>query len=64
VPRAQGGEETHGWSGQNRGALIVVLFVLWLIELVVHVAGGPMHLLLVLAGILILGDLVTGRSTV
>jgi hypothetical protein len=45
-------------------ALIVVLFVLWLIGLVAHLGGGLIHVLLVIALILIVWNLVTGRRAV
>ena len=42
--------------------LAVVLFVLWLLGFgVFHVAGGLIHLLLVLAVIVILYRVITGR---
>ena len=45
--------------------LAVVLFVLWLLGFgVFHVAGGLIHLLLVLAVIVILYRLITGRRPV
>lgn len=42
--------------------IIVVLFVLWLIGFAVHIGGGLIHLLLVVALILIVVNLVTGRG--
>ena len=45
--------------------LAVVLFVLWLLGFgVFHVAGGVIHLLLVLAVIVILYRVITGRRPV
>lgn len=45
--------------------LAVVLFVLWLLGFgVFHVAGGLIHLLLVLAVIVILYRVITGRRPV
>jgi len=41
--------------------IIVVLFVLWLIGFVIHIGGGLIHLLLVIAVILIIVNLLTGR---
>jgi hypothetical protein len=43
-------------------AVITVLFVLWLIGLAVHIGGGLIHILLVLAIIGIVYNLITGRS--
>jgi len=42
--------------------IIVVLFVLWLIGFAVHIGGGLIHLLLVIALILLVYNLVTGRG--
>jgi Family of unknown function (DUF5670) len=45
-------------------AVIVVLVVLWLIGLVANVGGGLIHLLLVLALIVIVVNLLSGRRAV
>ena len=42
--------------------IIVVLFVLWLLGFAVHIGGGLIHLLLVIALILLVYNLVTGRG--
>jgi hypothetical protein len=43
-------------------ALIVVLFVLWILGFAVfHIAGGLIHLLLVIAVIVLIYQFVTGR---
>jgi uncharacterized protein DUF5670 len=43
--------------------IVVVLLILWLIGLLVHVAGGFIHLLLVIALIVVLYNLfVAGRT--
>jgi hypothetical protein len=45
--------------------IAVVLFILWLLGFVVlHVGGGLIHILLILAIIAIVWRLVTGRSVV
>jgi hypothetical protein len=43
-------------------AIITVLFVLWLIGFVVHFGGGLVHLLLVIAVVLFVVNLLTGRG--
>jgi hypothetical protein len=44
-------------------ALIVILVVLWLLGfLVVHVTSGLIHVLLVIALVVLIYQLVTGRS--
>jgi hypothetical protein len=43
-------------------AVVVVLFVLWLLGFTLHVAGGLIHLLLVIAVILLIYNIVTGRG--
>ena len=45
-------------------AIVVILVVLWLIGLVANIAGGFIHLLLVIAIIVILYNLLVGRRTV
>jgi hypothetical protein len=42
-------------------AVIVVLFVLWILGFALHFGGGLIHLLLVIAVILILVNFLTGR---
>src|SRR4029077_12733599 len=52
---------TNSWS--MLWTLIVILVVLWLLGFsVFHVAGGLIHLLLVIAVIVLVIKLVTGRS--
>jgi Family of unknown function (DUF5670) len=43
--------------------IIVVLFVLWLLGFAVHVGGSLIHLLLVIALVLLIFNIVTGRGT-
>jgi hypothetical protein len=42
--------------------IFVILLVLWLLGLVGHVAGGFIHLLLVIAAIVLVIRLVQGRA--
>ena len=42
--------------------IIVILFVLWLIGFAIHIGGGLIHLLLVVALILFVVNLLTGRG--
>jgi len=44
--------------------IITVLFVLWLVGLVANIGGGLIHLLLVVAVVLFLINLFTGRRMV
>jgi hypothetical protein len=44
--------------------ILVVLVVLWLIGLLAHIGGGLIHLLLVVALIVLVINLLTGRRTV
>jgi hypothetical protein len=41
--------------------IIVVLFVLWLIGLLMHIGGGLIHILLVIALVVFVINLVSGR---
>jgi hypothetical protein len=43
-------------------AIIVVLFVLWLLGFALHFGGGLIHLVLVIAVVLIIFNIVTGRG--
>jgi len=44
--------------------IIVILFIFWLLGFLVWHVGGIIHLLLVVAVIVLLFNLFTGRSTV
>lgn len=41
--------------------IIVILFVLWLLGFSFHLGGGLIHLLIVIAVILLVYNLITGR---
>lgn len=43
--------------------IIVVLFVLWLLGFALHFGGGLIHLLLLVAGIIFIFQLLSGRRT-
>jgi hypothetical protein len=43
-------------------AIIVVMFVFWLLGFALHVGGGLIHLLLVIAVVLLIFNIVTGRG--
>jgi hypothetical protein len=43
-------------------AIIVVMVVLWLFGFTMHVGGGLIHLLLVIAVVLLVVNLLTGRG--
>jgi hypothetical protein len=43
--------------------LIVLLLVFWLLGFAFHVAGGLIHVLLVIAVVLFLVNIITGRRT-
>jgi len=44
--------------------ILVILLVLWLVGFLSHVGGGMIHLLLVVAVIILVINLVSGRRTV
>lgn len=44
--------------------LVLILFVLWALGVGFHIAGGLIHLLLVVAAIVIVFRLITGRRAV
>jgi hypothetical protein len=45
-------------------AIAVILIILWLLGFVLNIAGGLIHILLVIAIIIIVYNLVTGRTRV
>jgi len=42
--------------------IIVILVVLWLLGFAIHIGGSLIHLLLVIAVVLVLFNLITGRG--
>ncbi|MGO8672496.1 MAG: lmo0937 family membrane protein [Capsulimonadaceae bacterium] len=44
--------------------IISILFVLWVVGLVLHIGGGLIHMLLVLAIIMFLYNIITRRRSV
>ena len=44
--------------------ILVILLVLWLLGFIGHVGGGMIHLLLVIAAIVLVINLVSGRRSV
>ena len=44
--------------------VITILFVLWIVGFLMHLGGSLIHLLLVIALVLFIYNLVTGRRTV
>jgi len=44
--------------------ILVILLVLWLLGFVTHVGGGLIHLLLVVAAIVLVVNLLSGRRAV
>ena len=43
-------------------AIIVILFVFWILGFAIHIGGGLIHLLLVVALILLVFNIITGRG--
>lgn len=41
--------------------IIVILFILWLLGFSLHIGGGLIHLLLVIAVVVLIFNLVSGR---
>ena len=44
--------------------IVVILLILWLAGFAFHVAGGLIHLLLVVAVVVVIFQLITGRRAV
>jgi Family of unknown function (DUF5670) len=51
-------------GGKMLWTIIAILFALWLLGLIAHVGGGLIHLLLVVALVVFVVNLLTGRRTV
>jgi hypothetical protein len=51
------------WLGERPmlWTIIVILFILWLLGFSLHIGGGLIHLLLVIAVIVLIFNLITGR---
>lgn len=43
-------------------AIIVILFIFWLLGFLLHFGGGLIHLILVICVVLLIFNLVTGRG--
>ncbi len=50
--------------GSMLWTIIVILVVLWLIGFLMHIGGGLIHIVLVIAVILFIVNLLSGRKTV
>jgi hypothetical protein len=48
-------------GGKVLWTIAVILIVMWMLGLVVHIGGGLIHLLLVVAVVVVLVNLLTGR---
>ena len=44
--------------------IIVILFILWLLGFSLHIGGGLIHIILVIAVIVLIFNLITGRRGV
>jgi uncharacterized protein DUF5670 len=55
--------ETHDWPEEMHmlWTILVILFVLWLLGFSLHVGGSLIHLLLVIALVVFVVNLLTGR---
>jgi Family of unknown function (DUF5670) len=51
-------------GGPMLWTVVVILLVLWLLGFTMHVAGGLIHLLLVIALVVVVLRLLTGRKVV
>lgn len=58
------GRHVPEWELSMLWTILVILVVLWLLGLVANIAGGFIHLLLVLAVIVLVVQLIQGRRSV
>lgn len=49
--------------GRMLWMIIVVLLIVWLLGLVFQIGGGLIHLILLIAGIILIFQLVTGKRS-
>jgi len=62
--------EPHALHPTTRGerkmlwTILVIILILWLLSFISHVGGGLIHLLLVIAAIVLIIQLITGRRAV
>jgi hypothetical protein len=54
----------HGKKADMLWTILVVLVILWLLGFGFHIGGGLIHLLLVVALVVLIFNLVTGRRRV
>ena len=59
-----GGPRVNSWEFQMLWTIVVVLLVLWALGFAVHIGGGLIHLLLVVALIVVVVRLLQGRRVV
>ena len=52
------------WSRIMLWTIAVILLVLWLLGFAIHIGGGLIHILLVIAVVVVLVQLFTGRRVV
>jgi len=53
---------TAGWKGiEMLWTIIVILLILWLLGFSLHIAGGLIHILLVVALVVLVFNLISGR---
>lgn len=52
-----------GGGGLVLWTIFVILLILWLLGFSLHVAGGLIHILLVIAAVMLIINLLTGRRT-
>lgn len=51
-------------EGSMLWTIFAILLILWLLGFSLHVAGGLIHLLLVVAAVVLIFNLITGRRAV
>jgi hypothetical protein len=63
-PRAAGPMAANGKDTTMLWTILLILLVLWVLGLLGSVGGAAVHLLLVLAAIVLIAQLVSGRRSV
>jgi hypothetical protein len=63
-PRAAGNTAANGKDTTMLWTILLILLVLWVLGLLGSIGGAAVHLLLVLAAIVLIAQLVSGRRAV
>ena len=64
MPRQYRPDESAHWEIEMLWTIIGILFLLWILGFAFHVGGALIHALLVIAVVIVIFRLITGRNAV